>query len=309
LHTNSYDVFDRANGGRFHENEGRFHDFCTNFWTNSLPIRVGVFGGWAPKYWRLIFFIFFGGMTAVVLPPMGELAPMKNENVDKRTVCKLDELTEEQKSFVLEMAANARMIDVVEALKEHGVLVSVATVSRYLQRDREKRLLEDGGEMKEAVAALAERGKDGTLRKGSLEAARQRLYERVLTSNDPEEALALYNSMLKEEVKLQELALEERRVKVAEGQLRVQRLRLRKDETHKAMVECSDAVVEAMVVNEARLSERELKLVELVWDLSGILNRGGGAEEKVMDARSRLGDGVKLLEECGEKRRELGLKG
>jgi hypothetical protein len=230
---------------------------------------------------------------------------MNTENTKKSVARKLDSLSDEQKNFVLETAANARLIDVVESLREYGIVTSVPTLSRFLQRDREKRLLEDGKAMRESVVALAERGKDGVLREGSLEAVRQRLYERVLVSNDPEEALRLYNAMLKEEAKVKELDLEARKVKVSEEQVRLQAIKLagvgRKPAPHLGPLPKGEGeVVESSIVTE-ELSGRERKLSELVRDLAGIVNGSGTAEEKVLAARVRLGSEGKLLsEQVGE---------
>jgi hypothetical protein len=225
---------------------------------------------------------------------------MNTETEKKMVVRKLDSLSQEQKSYVLDRAANGRLIDVVDDLREQGVVVSVPTLSRYLQRDREEQLLADGKEMKEAVAALAERGKDGALREGSLEAVRQRLYERVLVSTDPEEALKLYNAMLKEEAKLKELELEGRKVKVAEEQVRLQAVKIaagnRRGPHPGPVPEEEGVVVETSIVRD-EVSERERKLLELVGDLVGILNGGGMPEEKVVAARARVGTEGRLLSE------------
>ena len=230
------------------------------------------------------------------------------EKVGKVSKLKLDELSEYQKINIAELAAESRLIDVVLELKKRGIETSPAALSRYLRRERERALLEDGDDLKKAVSELAERAKDGALREGSLEAVRQRLYERVLVSNDPEEALNLYNAMLKEEAHVRELELEARKVKVAEEQVRLQAIKLASGggKSVRAVVEAS-AVVEGdelagrmpAVPVPVPVSEREQKLVELVGDLAGIVNGGGLSEEKVLAVRERLGREGKLLSEEG----------
>src|SRR6266498_1975338 len=111
----------------------------------------------APFWGRKIFLFFFWGMTAVVLPPLGRWGRMKNENIEKTgKISKLETLSDTQKSWIIELATNARLVDVVMALKEEGIETSPASLSRFIRKDREKRLLEEGTEMKEAVSALAE---------------------------------------------------------------------------------------------------------------------------------------------------------
>lgn len=226
------------------------------------------------------------------------------EKVGKVSKSKLDELGEAQKNNIAELAAASRLIDVVMVLKAEGIQTSPAALSRFLRRERERHLLEDGDDLKGAVETLAERAKDGTLREGSLEAVRQRLYERVLVSNDPEEALKLYHAMLKEEAKVKELELEARKVKVAEEAVRLQGIRLAGGggKSVRAVVEASAAVEGEdhggkMAVVAVANPERERKLLELVSDLDGIVNGSGMAEEKVLAARVRLGSEGRLLSE------------
>lgn len=214
---------------------------------------------------------------------------MKNENINKPEQTgknpprKLDSLTEEQLTKVMEMAENSRMIDVVDALKEFKIDVSVATLSRYLKRHREKELLNDRAEMQPTLTALAESGETGTLRKGTLEAVRQRLYDRVLASDDPTEALAMYNSMLKEESKLRELDIQARKVAVAEEQVRLQALKL-KTPTPATVIESS--VIEPPAL--PAITDREQKLEQLLRQVTQTLNGPGLSEEKVLNARHQL---------------------
>jgi len=217
---------------------------------------------------------------------------------------KLEQLSEEKQRWIGDLSLNANQVDVLEALKEHGIEVSAPTLSRFIKKHRAKLATEDGKAMKETVAELAAQGKEGVLREGSLEAVRQRLFERALKSEDPEEARELFAAMQKEDAKVKELELEARKVAVAEQQVRLQAQKLAMEARRKVG---TGTVVETELVGDVEKdagrmpavpvgSERERLLLELVQDMAGILNRGGdSAEERLMEARMRLGREVKLL--------------
>ena len=59
-----------------------------------------------------------------------------------------------------------------------------------------------------------------------MEAVRQRLYERALVSQSPEEARELYAAMVKEEARFKELELEARKIAALEQQVKLQELRI-----------------------------------------------------------------------------------
>src|SRR5687768_8943912 len=92
----------------------------------------------------------------------------------------LENLEPAQVEKVLEIAASATLLDCIDALKEHGIEVSRATLSRCLKEYRAKNLVESGEGLKAAAEKLAGRGESGTFRKGTLEAVRQRLFESAL---------------------------------------------------------------------------------------------------------------------------------
>ena len=152
-----------------------------------------------------------------------------NEEKKRNRPSKLEQLTPEQQSWILEIAAHSRQIDVIKSLKEEGIEVSTSMLSRFLQEHRERELMEKGEAMKGTVEALAERGRSGKLREGTLEAVRQRIYERALVLNSPEEARALYAELVKEEAKLKEVELEARKVAALEQQVKLQGLRIEVD--------------------------------------------------------------------------------
>ena len=212
---------------------------------------------------------------------------------------------------VLDLAATARLIDCVDALKEFGIEVSVSTLSRFLKEYRANKLLEAGDSVEGAAEALAKRGETGTFRKGTMEAMRQRFFETALKSENGEEVRKLYVELLKEETKLKELELAERKIALAEESERNRRAELRAQRRKKVEVESSaepeeveDAEVkqlpEAVVVNGIATKEnKELKdgneWRELFVAVSEILNRGGEGDDRVVEARLVLGSAQRLM--------------
>jgi hypothetical protein len=221
----------------------------------------------------------------------------------------LENLDPKTQEGILEIAANSSLPVVLNSLKEHGIEVSPSTLKRFIRRHREKCLLKDAEESKEAIDALAESGRSGKLREGSLEAVRQRLYDRALGSHDPEEARELFAAMVAEETKLKQIELEARKVAAFEEQVRIQRLKLELDamaKRQKAVVASSEVVNAGAkeVVEGADGAEKPKQLIEgnegkrwlkLFGEVTGILNRGGAAEEKLLEARARLSEEMKEI--------------
>jgi uncharacterized protein with von Willebrand factor type A (vWA) domain len=261
---------------------------------------------------------------------------MKNENTQNMGVTsgswnkgkgKLESLPEEQRTQIIEWAANARQEDVVIALQKRGIYVHPSTLSRFVRKSREKHLLEEGEEIKETAAALAERGRTGVLREGTIEAVRQRLYERALVSNSPEEARELYAALIAEEAKLKQLELEARKVAVAEQQLKLQELRIQVEMNRsrkRAMVTASESESEAVAVADGEkvevaqiaggataeplkggttcdgktgegVSEGEKRLQLVVRETVEVLNGTGTPYDKLQEARERLMEAVKEM--------------
>lgn len=226
---------------------------------------------------------------------------MNTEIKETRSDNTLEKLTPNQKEFILEMAATARLYDVVVALKEEGIEVSTSTLSRYLRRERERRMAEERADSKEMVSELAASAKDGKLREGTLEAVRQRLYDRALLSNSPEEARQLYAAMVKEEAKLQELELERRRLAIAEEELKLKALRARAElpMTKAEVVESSTEEAKVLGTPEAKQlaapSESEGRLAEVIRQAEAILNRGGELEGRLLEARGLLAEAARAL--------------
>ena len=223
----------------------------------------------------------------------------------------LEELTPEQQNWILETALNTKLVDMVVALRKHGISTSPASLSRFIRRDRERKLLEERKEMAETVAAFAETGRDGKFREGTLEAVRQRLYERAIVSQSPEEARELYAAMVKEEARLRELDLEARKVAALEQQVKLQGLKIQvlAEQAGGGKGKRKAEVVE-LKAEEGQRAKLELggpgaaealgaggekqRLLLVLREVNEIVNSGGSStEEKVLELRARLAGELK----------------
>jgi hypothetical protein len=107
--------------------------------------------------------------------------------------------------------------EVVEQFKAaYGIKCSVSAMRRFLRRLREEKLIKDGTESEENVAALAKSGEDSKVREATLTTARQRMFETMLETNNREALLEMFTALNAEKEKDREWALEERKVRVAE---------------------------------------------------------------------------------------------
>jgi hypothetical protein len=220
----------------------------------------------------------------------------------------LEQLPEETRSWLLEIAAHSTLINMVQVLKDEGIETSTSALGRFVKKHREQALLEAGEDMKAGVEALAQRGKDGKLREGTLEALRQRLYERTLVSNSPEEAREMYAALVKEEARLKELELEARKVAALEQQVRLQGLRIQVMAQQggkgrlKATVDSAPAIngleLAKVELGDPRLeatSEGEKRMQRVVVEALEILNGPGIPYEKLQEARERLTEAMKEM--------------
>lgn len=205
----------------------------------------------------------------------------------------LESLDENVRTWILETAPFTNLAEMVIDLRKRGVITSIPSVSRFVRRHQEKMLLAERAEMKSAVDELAEGGKDGKLREGSLEAVRQRLYERVLGSHDPEEARLLYAALVKEEVRLKELELEARKLALAEEECKVRAAVAIENGRKRAKAEVLESAPATEPKQLAASSESDQRLREAVGQALGILNRSGSLEERMLAARSLLAEGAR----------------
>jgi hypothetical protein len=235
---------------------------------------------------------------------------MNDQNTKNGAGGKLEQLTEEQQAWIADLATKGSLMDLAEALKEHGIDTSAPSLSRFLKRHRERQLVKEGEESAAVVTALAERGMAGKLREGTLQAVRQRLYDRAVLCTDAAEAKELYATLVMEEVKLKEMELEARKVAALEQQVKLQGLRIQVLAEQgaasgrgriKAKVGSSESVVEVHAVGagtENGGGSRD-ELLALLREVNEIAGRGGSCEEWVLEIRGRLALGVKLLEAGG----------
>ena len=222
----------------------------------------------------------------------------------------LENLDPKAQQEILEIAATGGLQGVLDSLRETGIEVSVSTLKRFLRRHRENSLLKNAEESSGALEALAANGRSGRLREGTLEAVRQRLYDRTLESRDPEEARELFAAMVAEETKLKQIELEARKVAAFEEQVRIQRLKVELDamaKRQKAVVESSEVIAGgAKEIGEGAEGEGESKqltegdegwkgMVRLFGEVLKILNRGGGAEERLLEVRAMLSEEMKAI--------------
>ena len=223
----------------------------------------------------------------------------------------LENLDPKAQQEILEIAATGGLQGVLDSLRETGIEVSVSTLKRFLRRHRENSLLKNAEESSGALEALAANGRSGRLREGTLEAVRQRLYDRTLESRDPEEARELFAAMVGEETKLKQIELEARKVAAFEEQVRIQRLKVELDamaKRQKAVVESSEVIAggakEIGEGAEGAGAGRPKELTEgnewkhmltLFGNVLEILNRGGGAEERLLEVRAMLSDEMKAI--------------
>jgi hypothetical protein len=212
-----------------------------------------------------------------------------------KTELTLDSLSDDQKEVICEVAAQGRIIDVVAALKNWNLHVSAATVCRFLRRERERRMLEEGEEMKDAVSTFARRATNGSLKTATIEAIRQRLYEQAVSvSNTPEAMTKIFDALIKEETRLKELELEARRTAVAEESLKIQRQRLQIDAFKTAFkyvpealrILCDETIEDKVKILEARrcLSQASMPVPPAPNDLAPRLENAA-ADRAALDGK------------------------
>jgi hypothetical protein len=222
----------------------------------------------------------------------------------------LENLDPKVQEGIIEIAANASLPTVLETLKADGVEVSPSTLKRFIRRHREKCLVTETEDSKSVLDALAESGRAGRLREGTLEVVRRQLYDRVLELHDPQEARELLAAMVAEETKMKEIALEARKVAAFEEQVKIQRLKVELEamaKRQKAMVESSEVVEtgtkEIQEGGDAGGKPRQLteggeeekRWAKLLREIAEILNRGGASDEKLLEARRKLSDEMKAM--------------
>jgi len=127
-------------------------------------------------------------------------------------------LTEEQRENLVELAETMTVETLVKALNggPSPIICSVPALRRFLRRLREEKLIKNGKESEENVATLAKHAEDPKVREATLTAARQKMFDCMVHTNDREALLEMFNALNVEKEKDRQNALEERKVRVAE---------------------------------------------------------------------------------------------
>jgi len=167
---------------------------------------------------------------------------MNDKEMKEQRKRQLDNLSDDDKEYIAHLAANGNLVQVVQELAKRGLTTSPATVSRFLRRQKEERMLQEADEDQRVVNTFADRSKNDKLRQGTLEAVRQRMYEQAMESRNPEFIQKMYETLLKEEARLRELDLEARRTAVTEENLKLQRQRLQIDAFKTALKDVPEAL-------------------------------------------------------------------
>src|ERR1043165_1397761 len=97
---------------------------------------------------------------------------MNTENM-QQSRAKLEKLSAEQQSYLVDLSRHGTLEVMVDALKENGIETSESAVGRCLRKRRAADLVEERKELAGSVEALAEQGRGGKLREGTLEVMRQ----------------------------------------------------------------------------------------------------------------------------------------
>ena len=193
----------------------------------------------------------------------------------KLTQAQLENLAELSKTMTAE-----QMMEVLKRAPE-PIDCTLPALRRFMQRLRTEELLKDGEEARESVEEFARRGEDSKVREATLAAARERMFTAAVDTNFREALLETFNALNAEKTREKELALEERKVAVAEENARLGWRKL----------ECENA-------------RSGLKLLPKVREI--LADPGAPAEERIARALECLGrEGALLLNEA---RREEQMK-
>ena len=221
---------------------------------------------------------------------------MNTENTTESRA-KLEKLSPEQKSYIVELSRKATLDVMVDALKEHGIDTSPSSLSRFIRRRRGEELVEAGQDVAGAAEALAEQGRGGRLREGTLEVLRQSFFEKAADGQSAEEARELYDALVKEEARVKELELEARKVAALEQQVKLQERRIEVEamKARAVLGRVKGEIVETVALKEGG---KEPAKLEVQAGLAGNPREGGttcarldSPEESLnsQDAKQELG--------------------
>lgn len=258
---------------------------------------------------------------------------MNTENM-QQSRAKLEKLSAEQQSYLVELSKHATLEVMVDALKGHGIETSESALGRFLRKRRAVDLVEEGRELAASAEALAEQGRGGKLREGTLEVMRQKFFEKAARGVDGDEGRELYEALVAEEARVRELELEARKVAALEQQVRLQERRIEVDamKARALLGRVKGEILESKAVDDGKLKEGDAtgpvgvgvallgegeppkggttcgemvlakpklgdpnRWVELVRVVLGILNRGGDPGPRIFEARELLAEEIKKI--------------
>jgi hypothetical protein len=113
-----------------------------------------------------------------------------------------------------------QLLEVVKKAPE-PIHCSLGTMSRFLKKAKEDKMLREAQDSDESIEAFAKRGKNPKVRETTLAAMRDRMFELVVDSNNAAHLMETFESLKAEKEKERLLELEERKVKVAEENARL----------------------------------------------------------------------------------------
>lgn len=237
-----------------------------------------------------------------------------------RSDCKLSQLPVETQIKLAELAEECRLDDVVKILREdYGLDTSRSALGRFLKKWKEERLKAESAEMSETMDALVAGRDRKKFRKGTLAMLQQRMYDEAIATGDFERVKACYTELAKEEDRAESLELERRRVELAAVNAEIGRRRVElmaAKAPKRVAIECDVTTPEAQVGNggvtegkyltggnrengensreRTQRSQREEALAALAR-VEEVLNRGGDAAEKILEARRVLGERSRIV--------------
>jgi hypothetical protein len=199
--------------------------------------------------------------------------PLVHDGRKERIIMKLrndspfKNATREQMDFILEAYGNVELHKIVERLRlmKPPIICTVPALKRFARRLKEDALFEEVDEASETMEKFAANAKNGKVREGTLEAARQRLYTNVLETNDLESLQKFFRMMAEEKKQEQLLAIEDRKAKAAEENAKIgwRKLELSAAQSAlKLLPQIREALMDASVSAEERVNRALRCLME-----------------------------------------------
>ena len=135
-----------------------------------------------------------------------------------RSDCAFAKLSEDQCDMLVMLSGSMTLEELVQVMRKAAEPIdcTIATMSRFLKKAKEDKMLRDAQASDESVEAFAKRGENRKVREATLAAMRDRMFELVVDSNNAAHLMETFESLKAEKEKERLLEIEERKVKVAE---------------------------------------------------------------------------------------------